>query len=325
MSILSSKIKVLIAHDSLITSKTIFPETAFFDSNIDIVGIENTIEMTINRWKIFKPDIILIYIENPSNLMLIPKLSLPTLIILKKSGEAVKSVYGKNKIIIVKPIISSEAELKKFATTISLQIKSLKNAPTTPIRSASKIVAIGASTGGTEAILEVTKDLPATTCAILIVQHMPEVFSTMYAQRLDSLSSMTVREAKDNDRVVNGQILIAAGGYHLSLCKDANGYYVHSVVGEKVSGHCPSVDVLFNSVAEVAKSNALGIIMTGMGKDGAYGLLNMRKAGAYTIGQNSDTCIVYGMPKAAKSLNAVAKEIPLQQITTEIINYTNKN
>lgn len=136
---------------------------------------------------------------------------------------------------------------------------------------------------------------------------------------------MKVREATNNTRVVNGEILIAAGGYHLTLCKDANGFYVNSVAGTKVSGHCPSVDVLFNSVADIAKSNSLGILLTGMGKDGAYGLLNMRNAGASTIGQNAETCIVYGMPKAAKTINAVVKELPLQAITAEIINYTNKN
>lgn len=325
MSILTSKIKLLIAHDSLLTTKTSFPETVLFDSNIDIVGIENTIESTINRLRIFKPDIILIYIENPSNLLLIPKLAIPTLIVLKKSGDTVKSVYGKNKIILVKPIITCETDLKKFASTLSSQIKSLKNPYTATVRSATKVIAIGASTGGTEAILEIIKDLPSKTCAILVVQHMPEVFSDMYAKRLDSLTSMRVREAQNNDRVVNGEILIAAGGYHLSLCQDVNGYYVQSIPGAKVCGHCPSVDVLFDSVAKVAQNKSLGIILTGMGKDGATGLLNMRRAGAATIGQNADTCIVYGMPCAAKNINAVAKELPLQNIANEIINYTNKN
>lgn len=325
MSILLPKIKVLIAHDSIKTSKESFPETALLDSNIDIIGIENTIENTINRMQIFKPDILLLYIEHPSNLNLIPKLNLPTIIVLKKSGDTIKSIYEKNKVLIVKPVITSQTDLKKFATILSLQIKSCHSLKTTTFNTARKIVVIGASTGGTEAILEVIKDLPKNTCAILIVQHIPEVFSQMYAKRLNELSHMKVREARDNDRVLNGEILIAAGGYHLTLCKDTNGYFVHSVAGEKVSGHCPSVDVLFMSVAKVAKNNALGIIMTGMGKDGASGLLDMRKAGASTIGQNAETCIVYGMPKVAFNLNAVQKELPLQMIANEIINYTNKN
>lgn len=325
MSILNSKIKLLIAHDSLSTTKNSFPETVLFDDNIDIIGIESTIENTINRLQNSKPDIILIYIENPSNLLLIPKLAIPTVIVLKKSGDAIKSLYSKDKVVLVKPLITCEADLKKFAATLSSQIKSLKNPYQSIIKSASKVIAIGASTGGTEAILEITKDLPSHTCAILVVQHMPEIFSDMYAKRLDSLTNMTVREAQNNDRVINGEILIAAGGYHLSLCKDVHGFYVQSIPGEKVCGHCPSVDVLFNSVAKVAQNKSLGIILTGMGKDGASGLLNMRRAGASTIGQNSDTCIVYGMPCAAKSINAVEKELPLQNIANEIINYINKN
>ncbi len=325
MSVLVSNIKVLIAHDSISNLKESFPETSLLDGNIDIVGIENTIANTINRLHIFKPNVILIYIENASNLILIPKLLVPTIIILKKSGDTVKAVYGKNRVVVVKPIISSQADLKKFANNLSFQIKKLYNVINTPVDNAKKIIAIGASTGGTEAILDVIKDLPKSTCAILVVQHMPEVFSEMYAKRLDSLANMSVREVRDYDRVLNGEILIAAGGYHLTLCKDSNGYFVRSLAGSKVSGHCPSVDVLFTSVAKVAPKNSLGIILTGMGKDGANGLLDMRNAGANTIGQNAETCVVYGMPKVAFNIKAVQKELPLQQIASEIINYTNKN
>lgn len=325
MSILLPKIKVFIAQDSNLLSHSTLPETELLDNNITILGIENNINNLTNSYEKLKPNVILVYIENPANLDLIPKLNLPIIIILKKSGDTVKSVYEKNRVVIIKPIISSERDLKTFASSLSVKIKSLYNLANTPLSYAKKVIAIGASTGGTEAILEIIKDLPSNTCSILIVQHMPEMFSEMYAKRLDSLSNMKVREAKDNDRVVNGEILIAAGGYHLSLCKDASGYYVHSKEGVKVCGHCPSVDVLFKSVAQIAKNNALGIILTGMGKDGAYGLLDMRNAGASTIGQNAESCIVYGMPKEAFNINAVQKELPLGQITNEIINYTNKN
>ncbi|MEG2404980.1 MAG: CheB methylesterase domain-containing protein, partial [Oscillospiraceae bacterium] len=185
------------------------------------------------------------------------------------------------------------------------------------------VIAIGASTGGTEAILEVVRDLPATTPGIVIVQHMPAGFTKMYAERLDKHCKMRVKEAENGDRVQQGQIIIGAGEFHLRLAKDMRGYYVTSQRGEKVSGHCPSVDVLFDSVAEVAKGRSLGVILTGMGADGAKGLLAMRKSGAYTIGQDKDSCIVYGMPMVAFNIGGVIKQAPLTEIDNEIERYLN--
>jgi two-component system chemotaxis response regulator CheB len=181
------------------------------------------------------------------------------------------------------------------------------------------IVAIGASTGGTEAILAVVKDLPANTPGVVIVQHMPPVFTKMYAERLDKICKMRVREAQNGDRVETGNILIAAGDKHMRLKRDALGYYVHCAEGEKVSGHCPSVDALFESVAQVAGRNAVGAILTGMGSDGAKNLLAMRKAGAHTIGQDQATCIVYGMPMVAYNIGGVIEQLPLTQITDAIL------
>lgn len=183
------------------------------------------------------------------------------------------------------------------------------------------IIAIGASTGGTEAILDVVRDLPANTPGVVIVQHMPPVFTKMYAQRLDRICHMSVKEAEPGDRVEQGKIIIGAGEYHLRLAKDIKGYYVRSEQGPKVSGHCPSVDVLFDSVAEVAKANAMGVLLTGMGADGAQGLLKMRQAGAYTVGQDKETCVVYGMPAVAFKLEAVQKQLPLGEMGGEIIRY----
>ncbi len=139
------------------------------------------------------------------------------------------------------------------------------------------VIAIGASVGGTEAILEIIKDLPKSTPGIVVVQHMPAIFTYMYAQRLDKQCIMNVREAKNNDRVEQGNVLIAPGGYQMKLCTDKQGYYVTCEKGERISGHCPSVDVLFDSVAEVAGKNSIGIILTGMGYDGASGLLKRKK------------------------------------------------
>ena len=186
------------------------------------------------------------------------------------------------------------------------------------------IVAIGASTGGTEAILSVVRDLPVNTPGIVIVQHMPPVFTRMYAERLDKMCKMSAREARDGDRVEPGLILVAAGDAHMRVRSDSNGYYIKCTPGEKVSGHCPSVDVLFESVAQYADKNAVGIILTGMGADGAKNLLTMKKAGAHTIGQDQASCVVYGMPMVAYNLGAVTEQLPLSQIPEALLRVLSK-
>lgn len=176
------------------------------------------------------------------------------------------------------------------------------------------IIAIGASTGGTEATAQVLTKLPANVPGIVIVQHMPAGFTRMYAERLDKITHLNVREAKDGDRVKRGSALVAEGGKHMRLAKDSNGYFVKCSSGERVNGHCPSVGVLFSSVAKAAGADAIGVILTGMGSDGASGLLEMRKAGAYTIGQDKSTSVVYGMPMVAYENGAVIKQAPLNAI-----------
>ncbi|HHU17471.1 MAG TPA: chemotaxis protein CheB [Clostridiales bacterium] len=184
-----------------------------------------------------------------------------------------------------------------------------------------KVVAIGASTGGTEAIHSIIAALPREMPGILVVQHMPPVFTELYAQRLNNSCELEVKEAKNGDEVKPGRVLIAAGDYHMRLAKSNMGYFVKCFRGEKVNGHCPSVDVLFNSVAEVARDKAVGIILTGMGSDGAKGILNMRKKGAFTIGQDEKSSVVYGMPMAAYNMGGVIKQLPLDNIAKELLNY----
>lgn len=181
------------------------------------------------------------------------------------------------------------------------------------------VVAIGASTGGTEAILSVIKDLPENMPGIVIVQHMPPVFTKMYAERLDRICKVSVREAQDGDRVQPGLALVATGDKQMRVKSDAKGYYVQCKGTDKVSGHCPSVDVMFESVSTTAGANAIGVILTGMGADGAKGLLAMKNAGAYTIGQDQETCVVYGMPMVAFNIGAVKDQMPLTQIGDGII------
>ena len=186
-----------------------------------------------------------------------------------------------------------------------------------------ELIAMGASTGGTEALLAVLKELPGNLPPIVITQHMPPVFTEMYAERLNRLCAMEVREAKDGDELYSGLCLIAPGGLQMRVHKDVLGARVSCTEEEKVSGHCPSVDVLFHSVAEQYEASAIGILLTGMGKDGAKGLLAMHERGAYTLGQDEKSSVVYGMPMEAYKLGAVSRQGNLQQIPQYLLQRIN--
>ncbi|WP_295990920.1 chemotaxis response regulator protein-glutamate methylesterase [Rugamonas sp.] len=187
------------------------------------------------------------------------------------------------------------------------------------VQTTERVVAIGTSTGGTQALEEVLTALPRVSPGMVIVQHMPEKFTAAFAARLDSVCQVRVKEAANGDRVVQGQALIAPGGKHMLLRRTGAYYFVEVVDGPLVNRHRPSVDVLFRSVARCAGANALGVIMTGMGDDGAAGLLEMLKAGARTVGQDEASCVVYGMPKEAVKRGAVEKTVPLNLIYREIL------
>ena len=182
-----------------------------------------------------------------------------------------------------------------------------------------RVVAIGTSTGGTQALEEVLTALPRVCPGIVIVQHMPEKFTAAFAARLDSLCSIDVREARHNDRVVPGRALIAPGGRHMLLKRSGAQYFVEVVDGPLVNRHRPSVDVMFRSAAKSAGVNALGVIMTGMGDDGAAGLLEMRNAGAHTLAQDEESCVVFGMPKEAIKRGGVERTVPLGAVASEIL------
>ncbi len=187
------------------------------------------------------------------------------------------------------------------------------------------VICIGASTGGTEALRDVLVDLPADTPGIVIVQHMPERFTDAFARRLDSLCQMTVKEAANGDQVVRGRVLIAPGGRHMLLRRNGLAYSVEVVDGPPVSRHRPSVDVLFRSAAYNAGHNALGIILTGMGDDGAHGLLEMRDSGAVTVAQDEESSVVFGMPKEAIALGAAGKVVSLRRVPQEIVAFSSRS
>jgi two-component system chemotaxis response regulator CheB len=186
-------------------------------------------------------------------------------------------------------------------------------------RTTEHVVAIGCSTGGTQALQQVLTALPSICPAVVIVQHMPPTFTAAFAKRLDGLCRITVKEAQNNDRVVPGCALIAPGGKHLLMQRSGAQYFVEVRDGPPVNRHCPSVDVLFRSAAKVAGPNALGIIMTGMGDDGARGLKEMRNAGAQTIAQDEHTCVVFGMPKEAIRMDAVDRILSLDEVPQAIL------
>ena len=189
------------------------------------------------------------------------------------------------------------------------------------VHTTNKIIAIGSSTGGTRALENVLTQLPSNIPGIVVVQHMPPVFTKSFAERLNSISNLTVKEAEDGDHIRSGYVYIAPGNYHMLIEKSGVRYYLKIKQGPPVHHQRPSVDVLFNSVANTAGVNAMGIILTGMGGDGAKGLLSMKQHGAYTIGQDEATSVVFGMPREAYKIGAVTDQLPLYEISKGIINH----
>ena len=228
--------------------------------------------------------------------------------------EAVKAAAGARVHLLVpsrkiEPKLTADAILAP-ATTHSM------------LETTEKVVAIGASTGGTEALKILLEALPANAPGIVIVQHMPEAFTRAFASRLNGLCNISVKEAETNDTVMRGRALIAPGNHHMLLKRSGARYYVEIKEGPLVCRHRPSVDVLFRSAARYGGQNAVGVILTGMGDDGARGMLEMKQAGAVTIAQDEKTCIVFGMPHEAIKHGAVDKVLPLQSIAGAVLNYS---
>lgn len=316
------------------------------DPKITIAGTASDGQDALAKVGIIRPDVIICDVQMPrmSGIdflkALLPKYKIPVLVISSTPGVTLTALANGAVDFIAKPGPGEGSELffKRVLTAVHIASHANVGAKTvlhtrpavvSPLGSLTRtpsdvVVAIGASTGGTDAILEVVRDLPANFPGVLITQHMPAGFTSMYAQRMDRECKMRVREVKDGDRVEQGLILLAAGNYHMRLKKDVRGYYASSQSTIKVNGHMPSVEVLFESVAEVAGSRSVGVILTGMGGDGAEGLLAMRKAGAYTIGQDKESCVVYGMPMVAYNKGAVVKQLPLDDITNALIAQVNK-
>ena len=336
------KIKVLIVDDSLVFREVLSRGLAA-DPRIEVVAkASNAFEA---RDKILEtnPDIITCDIEMPRMngiefiRRLLSQYPIPVIVVSsvsdavfdamnagavefvsKPDDRSSKGVETLVSDLIAKIVIASKVQMRR-RPTVQAEEK-VAQAQFDP----SRVIGIGASTGGTEAIYRVLRALPANIPGIVIVQHIPPVFSTMFAQRMNTQTALNVKEAATGDFLEPGTVLIAPGDKHMQLRKVGDRYKVEVSEGEKVSGHCPSVDVLFESMAKACGDRAVGVLLTGMGRDGARGLLSMRRSGAYTLGQDEKSSVVYGMPKAAYDMGAVAKQLSLDAIPGELVQFLSK-
>jgi two-component system chemotaxis response regulator CheB len=348
---LASKIKVLIVDDSAVVRQTLSALLAS-DPEIEVMGAASDPFVAAERIAAEVPDVITLDIEMPrmDGLTFLKKIMAqhPIRVVICSSlaGEGAQSTlraleYGAVDVI-AKPRLRTREFLEDSRTSICEVVKGASRARLGEPRSqheiqpkltadvilphstramdetTEKVIAVGASTGGTEALRSLLEPLPADAPGIVIVQHMPELFTRAFADRLDGICAIAVKEAETNDTVLRGRALIAPGNHHMLLKRSGARYFVEIKDGPLVCRHRPSVDVLFRSAARYAGPNAVGVILTGMGDDGARGMLEMKEAGAFNIAQDEATSIVFGMPKEAIKLNGVHRILPLQKIPGEI-------
>lgn len=329
------KIKVLIVDDSLFF-REILRKGIAEDPFIEVVATAADPYQARDKIIQLEPDVMILDVEMPRMngieflKRLIPQYPIPVVVVSAVNGAVFDALNAGAVDFVVKPDFKAARSVEALIIEVIVKVKiasaanlgNLKKITTgrkiTDKIGASKsnsIIAIGASTGGTEAIFSIIKNFPKDIPGIIIVQHMPPVFTRLYAERLNKSCVLEVKEAQTMDKVLPGRVLIAPGDCHMRVKKTGSEYVIDCYNGEKVNGHCPSVDVLFESVAEHAGEKAIGVILTGMGYDGAKGLLSMRRKGARTIGQDEQSSIVYGMPKVAFDIGAVEQQAPLRNIS----------
>ena len=351
------KIRVLIVDDSAVVRRTL---EEIFSSDREIEVMATASDPYIAADKILQevPDVITLDVEMPrmDGITFLQKLMsqhpIPVVICssLTESGSetALKALEFGAVEIIQKPRIGTRQFLEESRVRICDAVKAAAMAkvkrivrPIVPKLSADvilekptsramaktteKVVVVGASTGGTEALSDFLQAMPLDAPGIVIVQHMPEHFTRAFAARLNTICRISVKEAEDNDTVIRGRALIAPGNHHLLLKRSGARYYVEIKDGPLVSRHRPSVDVLFRSAARYAGKNTIGVIMTGMGDDGAKGMLEMKEAGAFNIAQDEESCVVFGMPKKAIELDAVDRVLPLNAIPAAVLKEYHQN
>ncbi|MGI6120455.1 MAG: protein-glutamate methylesterase/protein-glutamine glutaminase [Desulfosporosinus sp.] len=331
------KIKVLVVDDSLVF-REVLAKGISSDPYIEVV--DKAVDAFDARDKIlkFKPDVMICDIEMPRMngiefiRRLLPQYALPVVVVSTVSAAVFEALKAGAVDFVSKPNVQSVQAVEGFIHELIIKIKIAARAKVTRFTRQGtvnvieqgtspegRLIAIGASTGGTEAVFKILKALPRQVPGIVVVQHIPPVFSKMFAERLNDSTQLRVKEAKTGDYVDQGSVLIAPGGQHIRLKKVEKRFRAECFVGEKINGHCPSIDVLFESVAKEAGDKAIGIILTGMGYDGAKGLLSMRRKGARTLGQDEKSSVVYGMPKVAFEIGAVERQIPLDTIAQALV------
>jgi len=350
----TSPIRVLIVDDSAVVRQTL-TEILSSDPEIEVIGAAGDPYVAADHIAEQVPDVITLDIEMPrmDGLTFLSKLMsqhpIPVVICSSLADEGAMSTlkaleYGAVDII-TKPKLGTRQFLEDSRVVLCESVKAAAASRLRPLgpihtvepkltadavllpathamaETTEKVVVVGASTGGTEALKTFLEALPADSPGIVIVQHMPELFTRAFANRLDGLCAVSVKEAETNDTVIRGRALIAPGNHHLLLKRSGARYYVDIKDGPLVCRHRPSVDVLFRSAARYAGPNAVGVIMTGMGDDGARGMLEMTQAGAFTIAQDEATCVVFGMPKEAIRLNGVSKVLPLGAIAGGVLSH----
>jgi len=338
-----AKTRVLVVDDSAVV-REIFMRELSRDPDIEVVGAAPDPFVARDKIVNLKPDVVTLDIEMPrmDGITFLRKLMqyhpLPVIIVSSLTPQggrlALEALEAGAVEVMNKPGTSytvgdmSVELIDKIKAAALAKVRVRRNAAVssyTPkplqalARTTNKVLAIGASTGGTQAIQKVLSAMPLNAPGTVIVQHMPEHFTRSFAERLDEICAVHVKEAEDGDTVVPGKVLIAPGNYHMLLNRSGANYYVQIRSGPLVSRHRPSVDVLFKSVARYAGGNAVGVIMTGMGGDGAEGLLEMRNNGAATIAQDEASCVVFGMPREAIALNAADHVVPLDRIPRKIL------
>jgi two-component system, chemotaxis family, protein-glutamate methylesterase/glutaminase len=353
------KIAVLIVDDSAVVRQVLQAQLSS-DAAIEVIGTAADPILAMERMKIRWPDVVVLDVEMPrmDGITFLKKIMAerPTPVVIcstlteKGTQTSMEALAAGAIAIVTKPKLGLKQFLQDHSGDLVETVKAagqsnvqrLKTRPAVPspvreklsadvmlapanasamVQTTERIVAIGTSTGGTQALERVLTALPRVCPGMVIVQHMPEKFTAAFAARLDSLCELDVREARDGDRIVPGRALIAPGGRHTMVKRSGAYYHVEVADGPLVSRHKPSVDVLFRSVARFAGRNALGIIMTGMGDDGARGLKEMRDAGAATIAQDEASCVVFGMPREAIKLGAADRIVPLDAIPDELLRH----
>ncbi|MBE7637716.1 chemotaxis-specific protein-glutamate methyltransferase CheB [Sneathiella sp. P13V-1] len=346
---MTGKIKVLIVDDSALI-RQMLTKMLTSDPSIDVVGTAPDPLTARTMIKQLNPDVLTLDIEMPrmDGLEFLEKIialrPMPVVMISSLTQEGAEIALKALEIgavdYIGKPTSDLQAGLTEKASEIISKVKTASRAkvhakrPSSPKPIESKtfqhfttteqIVCIGASTGGVEAIREVITALPANFPAVMITQHMPGTFTTSFANRLDGMSRISVCEAKQSQRVLPGHVYIAPGEQHLELARSGANYICKLTNDAPVSGHRPSVDVLMTSAAKVAGSNVIGVILTGMGRDGAEGMLHLRKAGAFTIGQDEASSVVYGMPRVAFETGGIELQVPLSQVASTLMKQLEK-